>query len=275
MTPQPPQPNQQIALTIAGSDGSGGAGIQADLKTFAALDVYGASVITVLTAQNTLGIRASVAIAPDFIGTQINAIGEDLAVKATKIGMLGNADIISAVALAISCHQLGPLILDPILAATTGRKLLNSEGLHALREELLPRTSLLTPNLYEAGILAGLPTPHDEAAMRTVARTLAELGAAAVLIKGGHLGGEQCIDILWDGENFHRFASARLPSRNTHGTGCTLSAAITALLARGLDLVAAVAEAKTYLYGAIAAADTLSVGKGSGPLQHFWSRYTP
>ncbi len=260
-----------VALTIAGSDSSGGAGIQADLKTFAALKVYGASVVTVLTAQNTVEIRASEALAPDFIEQQIDAVCEDMPVKATKIGMLGNSQIISTVASALSRHRPGPLILDPVLTATTGKNLLDSDGLQALREQLLPRTKLLTPNLYEAGILAGTPTPHDEPTMRTVARALAKLGPAAVLLKGGHLGGGQCVDILWDGKQFHRFAAARHPSRNTHGTGCTLSAAITALLARGLDLVSAVADAKAYLNGAIAHADTLAVGKGSGPLQHFWS----
>ncbi len=264
-----------IALTIAGSDGSGGAGIQADLKTFAALGVYGASAITVLTAQNTQRIRASEAVAPSFIEQQIDAICEDLPVKATKIGMLGTANIIHAVASAISRHQLFSLVLDPILAATTGRRMLDSDGLHALRAELLPHTRLLTPNLHEAGILTASPPPQNEQAMRTTARVLADLGPAAVLVKGGHLDSGECIDILWDGESFHRFAAKRHPTRNTHGTGCTLSAAITAQLARGLDLVTAVSQAKAYLNGAIAAADTLEIGQGSGPLQHFWSHSMP
>jgi hydroxymethylpyrimidine/phosphomethylpyrimidine kinase len=258
-----------IALTIAGSDSSGGAGIQADLKTFSALGVYGASVITALTAQNTNGVAGIHDVPPEFVTDQIDTVFADLAVAAVKIGMLAHADIIDAVARALDRNAARNVVLDPVMIAASGDRLLRADAIEALRNELMPRALLVTPNLPEAAALLGTGIASDEAAMRAQAERLLAAGAKAVLIKGGHGTGAESADVLVDHAGVTRFTAARLATRNTHGTGCTLSSAIAAGLAKGLALPAAVREAKAYVTAAIASSDQLSVGRGRGPLHHF------
>jgi hydroxymethylpyrimidine/phosphomethylpyrimidine kinase len=258
-----------IALTIAGSDSGGGAGVQADLKTFSALGVYGASVITALTAQNTRGVFAVHAVPVDFIAAQIDAVFSDLDIGAVKIGMLGNAAAIAAVAAGIERHRARNIVLDPVMAATSGEKLLRADAIDALRE-LIARTNVLTPNLPEAAALLDVPVARDELDMRRQARTLLALGPGAVLIKGGHGDGPESVDLLVEADECTRFAAPRVATRNTHGTGCTLSSALAAGLAQGKELREAVRDAKAYVSAAIAAADRLGVGSGPGPLHHFF-----
>ena len=260
-----------IAVTIAGSDSSGGAGIQADLKTFAALRVYGASVITALTAQNTRGVQAIHDVPADFIAAQIDSVFSDLAVTAVKIGMLSSPATIRAVAEGLARHASGlPIVLDPVMVATSGDRLISEEAVDALRETLLPLATVITPNLPEAATLLGEACAANESRAVAQARALIALGARAVLIKGGHAEGTESVDHLLAADGrLRRFASARIPGRNTHGTGCTLSSAVAAGLARGLDLEQSVAKAKTYVTGAIAAADAVPVGHGHGPVHHF------
>jgi hydroxymethylpyrimidine/phosphomethylpyrimidine kinase len=257
-----------IAVTIAGSDSSGGAGIQADLKTFSASGVYGASVITALTAQNTKGILAIHDVPAAFIAQQIDAVFSDFDVGAVKIGMLGGAAAIDAVAAGLERHRQRNVVLDPVMAASSGEKLLPADAMGRLRA-LIPRVRVLTPNLPEAAILLGAPPAGDESEMRAQAQKLLALGAAAVLIKGGHGKGPESVDILVDADGCQRFASPRVATDNTHGTGCTLAAAIAAGLAKGLALNEAVRIAKAYVSAAIAAADRLEVGAGRGPVHHF------
>ncbi len=259
-----------IALTIAGSDSGGGAGIQADLKAMSALGVYGASVITAVTAQNTRAVTAVHAIPLDVIAAQIDAVLSDLDVGAIKIGMLATPQIIETVARGLAAFA-GPVVLDPVMVAKSGDALLAEEAVAALREMLLPRARLLTPNLPEAATLLG---PDAPAAMEAQGRALRALGADAVLMKGGHGTGAICEDLLVTADGVTRLSAPRLPTRNTHGTGCTLSSAIAAGLAKGLPLPDAVQAAHTYLQGAIVAADGLGVGQGYGPVHHFhgiWS----
>jgi hydroxymethylpyrimidine/phosphomethylpyrimidine kinase len=258
-----------IAVTIAGSDSSGGAGIQADLKTFSALGVYGASVITALTAQNTTGVAAVHAVPPDFIAAQMDAVFSDLAAGAVKIGMLGDADIVAAVAAGLDRHGQTNVVLDPVMVASSGRRLLAPDAVDALRTELLPRALVIAPNLPEAAVLLDTDEAKDEASMLRQARRLIALGANAVLMKGGHAGGAESVDLLVTATASIRVTSERIVTRNTHGTGCTLSAAIAAGLAKGLGLPDALREAKAYTTAAIAAADRLAVGGGPGPLHHF------
>jgi hydroxymethylpyrimidine/phosphomethylpyrimidine kinase len=260
-----------IALTIAGSDSSGGAGIQADLKTFAALGVYGASVITALTAQNTTGVFAIQAVPADFITAQIDAVFSDLDVGAVKIGMLGSAAAIEAVAAGLDRYHARNVVLDPIMAASSGEKLLAPDALGALRK-LIARVRVLTPNLPEAATLLDMPAARDEAEMRRQAQTLLALGVGAVLIKGGHGEGPDSVDLLVEAETCTRLTAPRIATKNTHGTGCTLASAVAAGLAKGLPLSAAVRDAKAYVSAAIAAADRINVGSGSGPLHHFHDR---
>jgi len=257
-----------VTLTIAGSDSSAGAGIQADLKTFAALGVYGASVVTALTAQNTKGVVAIHDVPTDFIAVQMDAVFSDLDVGATKIGMLGNAAVIETVAAGLDRHHARNVVLDPVMAASTGADLLRADAMDALRK-LIGHVSVVTPNLVEAAALLEVTTARDQAEMRSQAQKLRALGAEAVLIKGGHAGGLESIDLLVDADGSALFAAPRIATKNTHGTGCTLSAAIAAGLAKGLSLHEAVREAKVYVTGAIAAADRLGVGSGRGPLHHF------
>lgn len=257
-----------IALTIAGSDSGGGAGIQADLKTFSALGVYGASVITAVTAQNTRVVTAVEAVSPALIRAQIEAVFADLPPQAVKTGMLGDSQTICTVADSLAAVALPYLVIDPVMVAKSGDKLLADAAIATLRERLIPLATLITPNLPEAGELLGRPvTTHDD--MPQAAADLLALGCHAVLLKGGHLAGDASDDLLLTTGGATWLSAARHPGKNTHGTGCTLSAAITAGLARGLALVDAVHAAKDYIGAAIAAADRLHVGSGHGPLHHF------
>jgi hydroxymethylpyrimidine/phosphomethylpyrimidine kinase len=257
-----------VAVTIAGSDSGGGAGIQADLKTFAAFGVYGVSAVTALTAQNTKGVWGVHEVPPDFVGKQIDAVFSDFQIAAVKIGMLGNAAITGAVAAGLERHKARNIVLDPVLVASTGADLLRADAIDALKS-LMGRATVVTPNLFEAAALLDAPLARDEVEMQSQGRALLALGADAVLIKGGHGGGPESVDFLVEAETCTRFASPRLATRNTHGTGCTLASAIAAGLAKGLSLGEAVRDAKTYIAAAIAAADRLGVGSGNGPLHHF------
>jgi hydroxymethylpyrimidine/phosphomethylpyrimidine kinase len=260
-----------IALTIAGSDSSGGAGIQADLKTFAALGVYGASAITALTAQNTRGVTGIHDVPPDFIAAQIDAVFDDLDVGAVKIGMLSQPATIAVVADRLRRHKAKNIVLDPVMVATSGAKLISDSAIDALRRELIPLALVVTPNLPEAAVLTGASLARNEDEMTIQARELLSHGANNVLIKGGHAAGAESVDLLI-GTRLGmgvRLAAPRVATQSTHGSGCTLSSAIAAGLAKGLDLVAAVRAAKAYVTAAIAKADTLKVGQGHGPLHHF------
>jgi hydroxymethylpyrimidine/phosphomethylpyrimidine kinase len=259
-----------IALTIAGSDSGGGAGIQADLKTFSALGAYGCSVITALTAQNTRGVRGILGVDPGFVRAQLDAVFEDIAVCAVKIGMLGTAATIMAVAEGLERWRPAWVVLDPVMVAKGGDRLLEADAVAALRDRLVPLASLVTPNLPEAADLLGVPVPTQREAMPDVARGVLRLGAGGVLLKGGHLSGDASPDLLMHGDAVQWFEAARVSTRNTHGTGCTLSAAIAAGLAGGLPMARAVAEAKRYIEGAIAASDQLQIGHGHGPVHHFY-----
>jgi hydroxymethylpyrimidine/phosphomethylpyrimidine kinase len=258
-----------IAVTIAGSDSSGGAGIQADLKTFSALGVYGASVITALTAQNTKRVVAIHAVPADFVMAQIDAVFSDLAVAAIKIGMLANAAVIGAVAEGLARWRPAAVVLDPVMVATSGDPLLAPDAIAAMRHALFPQALLVTPNLPEAAALLDAAPATSEAEMQVQGEKLLALGPRAVLIKGGHGEGGESVDLLVEAGRVTRFAAPRIKTQNTHGTGCTLSAAIAAGLAKGRDLVTAVGEAKDYVTAAIAATDRLQVGSGHGPLHHF------
>jgi hydroxymethylpyrimidine/phosphomethylpyrimidine kinase len=262
-----------IALTIAGSDSSGGAGIQADLKTFAALGVYGASVIAALTAQNTEGVIAIHDVPAAFIAAQMDAVFSDLAVGAVKIGMLSQAASIEAVAAGLDRHRAKNIVLDPVMVASSGARLLAADAVAALRHALFPMALLVTPNLAEAAVLLDVRLAGNERDMEAQARALIDLGARNVLIKGGHGEGEESIDLLVGEGATLRLAARRIATRNTHGSGCTLSSAIAAGLAKGLDLKAAAQAAKAYVTAAIAGADTLHVGHGPGPLHHFYEQW--
>jgi hydroxymethylpyrimidine/phosphomethylpyrimidine kinase len=255
----------RTAVTIAGSDSGGGAGIQADLKTFAAHGVFGMSVITAVTAQNTLTVTASLALEPELVAAQIDAVASDLPIHAVKVGMLATTGIVGAVAEALARHHLAPVVLDPVMVAKGGARLLVDDATEALRARLLPLATIVTPNAPEAAVLTGLPVTNL-AEQRAAAVELVRLGAAAALVKGGHLDGT-AVDVLADADTIIELRSERIPSRHTHGTGCTLSAAIAARLALGHSLRDAVAEAKAYVTRAIAQAPGL--GHGHGPLQHF------
>lgn len=261
-------------LTIAGSDSGGGAGVQADLKAFSAAGAYGASVLCALTAQNTRGVTAIHDVPPDFVTAQLDAVFTDIRIDAVKIGMLSRPEIIEAVAAGLERHHRGPVVLDPVMVAKGGAKLLADESVEALKARLLPLATVLTPNLPEAGALLGRRPPEDEAEMRTVGEALRALGPAWVLVKGGHLETEEAVDLLFGDGVERRLVAPRVSTKNTHGTGCTLSSSIAARLARGLDVEAAVAEAKAYLSGALAAADALDVGSGHGPVHHFFALWT-
>lgn len=259
------------ALTIAGSDSGGGAGIQADLKTFSACGVYGASVITALTAQNTCGVEGILPIPIDFIQQQLATTFADIAFDAVKIGMLGNADRVHTVAKFLSGIPELTLVLDPVIYAKSGDALLEPDAIDRLKQELIPMATLITPNLPEAALLLGTPEATTLKEMEQTARELYKLGSSAVLLKGGHLRGEQSPDILFDGENINYFHTRRIATQNTHGTGCTLASAITAELAKGEDMLSAVTQAKSYIQAAIQAANQLKVGKGKGPVHHFYA----
>lgn len=257
-------------LAIAGSDPSGGAGIQADLKTFAALGCYGMAAITALTAQNTRGVSAVHLPPPAFVEEQITTVFADINVSAVKIGMLGSGDIVRAVARALSPHREIPIVLDPVLVATSGALLGDDGVVEAMRSELFPFAKLVTPNLAEASRLTdGQFRLDTNEAIEQAARQLRRSGASAWLIKGGHRGTSTADDYLLADGDARWFSSPRIDTRNTHGTGCTLSSAIAAQLARGLALADAIAAAKAYLDAALAGAGRLHVGSGPGPLDHF------
>ena len=262
-----------VALTIAGSDSSGGAGIQADLKTFAALGVYGASAITALTAQNTRGVSGIHPVPAEFVTAQIDAVFADLDVKAVKIGMVAQLATIDAIATSLKRWSPKHVVLDPVLVATSGDRLLADNAIESLRKSLVPRASLLTPNLPEAAALLNEPVASDEAAIAQQGRRLLAMGCGAVLIKGGHAQGSESIDYLISGNGMLALPAPRVATRNTHGTGCSLSSSIAAGLAKGENLELAVRNGKTFISAAIAAADRLSVGHGHGPIHHFHGFY--
>jgi hydroxymethylpyrimidine/phosphomethylpyrimidine kinase len=258
-----------VALTIAGSDSSGGAGIQADLKTFAAFGVYGASAITALTAQNTRGVRGIHPVPPAFVTAQIDAVFDDLDVNAVKIGMLAELATIEAIAASLSRWKPGHIVLDPVMVATSGDRLLSTDAVSLLRERLIPKATLITPNLPEAAALLGEAVASDEATIRSQGKKLLAMGVHAVLIKGGHGQGAESIDYLFIGSSVIALPAPRIATVNTHGTGCSLSSAIAAGLAKGEALEQAVRAAKTWISAAIAAADGLGIGHGHGPIHHF------
>ena len=260
-----------IALTIAGSDSGGGAGIQADLKTFSALGTYGCSVITALTAQNTIGVQGIYDIPPAFIRQQLDSVFSDLKVTAAKVGMLSQADVIATVVQALSDYPLEHLVVDPVMVATSGDVLLQQTAIDHLRDTLIPKATLITPNLPEAAVLLDCPKPESLTEMMAMVEPLLALGAGAVLLKGGHCAHNGlAVDLFHDGNSLHQLESPWINTRNTHGTGCTLSSAITALLAQGQPLTGAVERAKKYISDAIAHADQLHIGAGHGPVHHFY-----
>ena len=262
-----------VALTIAGSDSSGGAGSQADLKTFAALGVYGASVITALTAQNTSGVTGIHLVPADFVTAQIDAVFSDLDVKAIKIGMVAQLATVDAIVAGLTRWSPGHIVLDPVMVATSGDRLLATDALETLRTKLIPRVSLITPNLPEAAALLDEPVAMTEAAIESQGKRLLALGCPAVLIKGGHGQGTESIDYLVSGNGIVALAAPRIATKNTHGTGCSLSSAIAAGLAKGEDIETAVRNAKLWVSAAIAAADRLGIGHGNGPIHHFHGFY--
>jgi hydroxymethylpyrimidine/phosphomethylpyrimidine kinase len=257
-------------LTIAGSDSGGGAGIQADLKTLAALGVYGTSAITAITAQNTKEVSAVLPIPGDLVTAQIEAVAADIEIHATKTGMLATAAIVEAVAAAVAELDLPNVVVDPVMLAKSGDHLLDKEGMRAMQLELLPRARVVTPNVPEAELLSGMRLRSAED-LRDAARRIHALGPAAVIIKGGHRPDDEIVDLLFDGARFHEFRTPRIRTSNTHGTGCTFASAIAAGLAHGQSLEAAAAEAQAYVAGAVK--HGLAIGHGHGPLDHFW-RFT-
>jgi hydroxymethylpyrimidine/phosphomethylpyrimidine kinase len=263
-----------VVLSVAGSDPSGGAGIQGDLKTFSALGAYGTAVITALTAQSTVGVSQILAVPSEFVRRQLDTLLADIPVDAVKIGMLGGAETVEAVTafLAERDEPLGCVVLDPVMVATSGARLLDEQAIAALLA-LLPHVDLVTPNLPEAAALLGQGEARDLTAMSRQAHALRGLGAHRVLLKGGHLSGPQAVDVWVDGRGEQLLRAARVPTADTHGTGCALSSAVAALAPRRATVLDAVRDAKTWLTGAIAAAGTLGVGRGPGPVHHFHERW--
>jgi hydroxymethylpyrimidine/phosphomethylpyrimidine kinase len=262
--------DMRTALTIAGSDSGGGAGIQADLKTFAAHGLYGTSALTAVTAQNTLGVTMVEALSSDLVTAQIEAVVSDIGADAAKTGMLANAAIVEAVAAAVEDLDIPWLVVDPVMIAKSGDRLLDDDALAAMRTELLRRAFVVTPNVPEAETLAGIAIRSD-ADRRDAARRILALGPKAVIVKGGHFPSAEIVDLLYDGHRFAEFRAERVPGRHTHGTGCTFAAAIAAHLALGRTLHEAVPLAQQYVAGAIRGGPEL--GKGHGPMDHFWSLY--
>ena len=258
-----------IAVTIAGSDSGGGAGIQADLKTFSALGVYGASVVTALTAQNTKGVSAIHDVPAQFVAAQMDAVFSDLEVGAVKIGMVSQRAVIAAIAAGLERWRQDKIVLDPVMVAASGDKLLAADAIDVLKRALIPRALVVTPNLPEAAALLDAPIARNEAEMRDQGERLLALGPRAVLVKGGHGSGVESVDLLIEPTAFVRLAADRIATQNTHGTGCTLSSAIAAGLAKGLGLTEAVGAAKTYVTAALAAANRIKIGSGHGPTHHF------
>jgi hydroxymethylpyrimidine/phosphomethylpyrimidine kinase len=258
------------ALTIAGSDSGAGAGIQADLKTFAAHGVYGTSAITALTAQNTLGVTGIHVVPDDFVTAQIEAVASDIGCQAVKTGMLATTQIVEAVAAAVESFDLPNLVVDPVMVAKSGDHLLDEEAVHAVRWTLLRLARVVTPNIPEAEVLAKM-TIRSVEDMREAARRIATFKPAAVVIKGGHLAGPEIVDVLFERGEFHEFVGPRIEGPNTHGTGCTFASAIAAHLAKGADLKDAVRDAKAYVAGAMRPG--VPLGGGHRPLNHFWKLY--
>jgi len=257
-------------LTIAGSDSGGGAGIQADLKAISATGAYGLSVITALTAQNTVGVDAIYPIAIDFLQQQMQTVSRDIRIDAVKVGMLGTPEVTEAVAEfleTLSC----PIVIDPVMVAKSGDRLLHADAIVALREVLIPKATVITPNLPEAADLLGASESTGRDSMQRQAKALLALGPRAVLLKGGHLLEESSPDLLMSGAKTEWFETLRVVTTNTHGTGCTLSSALASYLGQGYPIESAVAKAKEYISGAIATADQLTVGEGHGPVNHFWA----
>ncbi|MDI9334482.1 MAG: bifunctional hydroxymethylpyrimidine kinase/phosphomethylpyrimidine kinase [Cytophagales bacterium] len=258
-------------LTIAGSDSGGGAGIQADLKTIAALGCYGMSAITAITAQNTLGVTGIEAVSPKMLAAQIDAVVSDIGVDAVKIGMLHDPEVVHVVADAIRkyqlSHNLSRIVLDPVMVASSGDALIAPPTVAVLVKELFPLVTVITPNLDEAALLLGRPI-NSRAELDAAAHDLVQLGAKAALLKGGHLAGDDVTDVLLANGKLHSFSSPRIASHNTHGTGCTLSSAMACYLGMGLPLDAAVAKARSYILQAIAAGSQVTIGAGHGPLNH-------
>ena len=262
-----------VALTIAGSDSSGGAGIQADLKAFAAFGVYGASVITALTAQNTTGVTGIHQVPAEFVTAQIDAVFADLEIGAVKIGMVADLGAIAAIAAGLERWSPKHIVLDPVMVATSGDRLLAAEAVDALRTKLIPQASLITPNLLEAAALLDEPIAANEGAIASQGQRLLAMGCRAVLIKGGHGQGAESTDYFVTSAGTTALAAPRIATKNTHGTGCSLSSAIAAGLAKGEDMETAVRHAKTWISAAIAAADRFTVGHGHGPVHHFHKFY--
>ena len=262
-----PHDDVRTALTIAGSDSGGGAGIQGDLKTFAALGVYGVSAITAVTAQNTRGIVDTLVLAADVVAAQIDAVAGDIEVHAAKTGMLATAAIVEAVAAAIEELELPMVVVDPVMVASSGDRLLDDDGIKALKLELLRRAMVVTPNIPEAEVLGGRPIRSLDD-VRDAARRIHALGPASVVITGGHAAGDEIVDLLFDGEMFTPFATPRVHTRNTHGTGCAFAAALAAHLALGHGLADAIAHSQAYVAGAIR--HGFALGQGAGAIDHFW-----
>ncbi len=269
-----------VALTVAGSDPSGGAGIQADLKTFSALGVYGTAVLTALTAQNTRGVTGVHPVPAAFVAEQVATLLDDVTVHATKTGMLGTADVVLAVAAALAGRAAGPVVVDPVMVATSGDRLVDDDAVVAVREVLLPVADLVTPNVPEAAALLDVLPARTADELPDQARALLELGPRAVLLKGGHLGGAESVDVLATPDGILTFVRPRIATTATHGTGCTLSSAIAALLARGragtvertaeaADWAPVVEGARDYLQAALAGGEALGIGSGHGPVHHF------
>jgi len=255
------------ALTIAGSDSSGGAGIQADLKTFAAHGVYGTCAITAITAQNSVAVSAVAPLEPELVTAQIEAVTRDIAIRAVKTGMLATASIVEAVAAAVSSCRLPSLVVDPVMIAKSGDRLLDPQAMHALRSALLPLAAVVTPNIPEAEVLSGRRIGSlDDAS--DAARIIQAMGPRAVIVKGGHAQGDEVVDLLFDGERFTELRTTRISTTSTHGTGCTFASAVAAQLALGASLTDAAAAAQDYVVGAIR--HGLHIGHGHGPLDHFW-----
>lgn len=256
-------------LSIAGSDPSGGAGILADIKAFSALGAYGAAVITALTAQNTRAVTGVQAVPPDFVRAQLDTLLCDVRIDAVKVGMLANAELARAVAERVARAAIPHRVIDPVMVAKSGDRLLDARAIDTLLTDVLPLATVLTPNLPEAGVLLGRPPPTTVSEMREAAAALHARGPRYVLVKGGHLSGSDSTDVLFDGRELTELPAARVATANTHGTGCTLSAAIAALLPQRPDVASAVRDAKAYVSAALAASRELSVGGGHGPLHHF------
>jgi len=262
-----------IALTIAGSDSSGGAGIQADIKTFSSLGIYSASVITNITVQNTCKVHSVHPLPSDVVAAQLRAVFDDLNISCVKIGMLNSISTINLVSNLLQEYRPEYIVLDPVMVSSSGKPLIEANAIEALKTELFPITTIITPNIPEAAVLLNAPQAESKSAMYKTITKLNKFGSQSVLLKGGHLVGDMCIDLLSENDKVHEFSQTKIATNNTHGTGCTLSSAISAYLALGLSIKDAVLKANVYLNNAIKQADSLKVGQGSGPVHHFYNQW--